>query len=413
VRTYEGRVPGSALMAIGVCVVMGWPALTRANALYEAIEKGNVEQARDILRISAEQVNTIIYKGECSIKEYTPLGWAVEFSQYAMVEFLIEQGAKIDAKCEWEYHEPAFGAACMPSATSSGYESPLTLAIDGKKLKIAQLLVEKGADLELLAPLRHAIRGADKAGLDFVRLLVMNGANVDGSYERKNDGKGGTVSPIELGIDEDSLEVVSYLLSEGAYPNGLNEKHTALEYALSRKRPSDSIALALLSAGASPWEHRDKTWPLATAVRAGLHRTVAEMVEKQSVPIDQLPSNILLTLLDDNCGLPCWATGPHLLQGNTKQCEAGHMDDAAEGCFQVFGYLVKKGFGLNGKDEKGNTPVHLAITKNRAELVRILLESNPELLNARNSEFFTPLGIAIKWGNGSIEKYLRELGGKE
>ncbi|KAE9445206.1 hypothetical protein C3L33_22897, partial [Rhododendron williamsianum] len=65
---------------------------------------------------------------------------------------------------------------------------------------------------------------------------------------------------------------------------------------------------------------------------------------------------------------------------------------------------------LNLEDNKGNTALHIATGKGKAEMVRCLLSVEGVNINAMNKAGDTPLDIAEKFGNPAIIAILRESG---
>ena len=86
---------------------------------------GCIVDLNNFLKTSPDfDINGILYMGA------TPLGIAVRFSNYDIVEFLITLGADID-KCDRDL----------------GGEPPVKLAFDQKDLKMYEMLRSRGADL--------------------------------------------------------------------------------------------------------------------------------------------------------------------------------------------------------------------------------------------------------------------------
>ena len=78
---------------------------------------------------------------------------------------------------------------------------------------------------------------------------------------------------------------------------------------------------------------------------------------------------------------------------------------------QTLKKLVAKGFDLNEKNRFGTSPLHLAISKNNLEIVKVLIVNgaSPDVFDA-SSWNFTPLQLAMKMENYEIVKFLVENG---
>jgi ankyrin repeat protein len=78
---------------------------------------------------------------------------------------------------------------------------------------------------------------------------------------------------------------------------------------------------------------------------------------------------------------------------------------------QVFSELIKGGANPLLKDESGNTPLHLAVEKNKIDIVASLINvSNniTELLEQHNNDNETPIDIAEENNNQEILKYFKD-----
>ena len=69
---------------------------------------------------------------------------------------------------------------------------------------------------------------------------------------------------------------------------------------------------------------------------------------------------------------------------------------------------IAAGADLNAKMQGGYTPLHLAATKEVAEL----LIDNGANVNAKNGNSQTPLDMAVRWGKTETADLLRKHGGK-
>ena len=156
-----------------------------------------------------------------------------------MVEKLISLGAKLDAQ---------------DNDTSNGPKSPLQMAVAFKDIECAKILIENGANVNLMfsegiggnPPLHLAVMTGN---IEMVQLLLNHGADVN---TMEINGK----TPLHLAVDfsEDKTEIVKLLLEHGANADvsavfsdrrGEKESHTPLS--LAQKKQYSAVADVLLS----------------------------------------------------------------------------------------------------------------------------------------------------------------------
>jgi hypothetical protein len=121
--------------------------------------------------------------------------------------------------------------------------NPLIIAINKKDAPLVKMLLEKGADPNLVigsTPLNTAISNG-KA--DIVKLLIESGAKVN---ERGDNGK----MPIEEAVFWSKLDIVKMLLDKGANPNEKNTNGTSL-LEIATDKGYDSIVNELKNYGAN------------------------------------------------------------------------------------------------------------------------------------------------------------------
>jgi ankyrin repeat protein len=147
---------------------------------------------RSLLAAGAK-VNQREYEGE------TPLMYAAAAGQSEMILFLLEQGADINA-------------------VSNNGETALVRA--GGDLSTVEVLLEKGADVELGAPL---IRASDSGQLDTVKVLLKHGANPNAELP------GGGTALIAAAVQSGSKDIVEALIAAGADVSHKNKQGKTAE----------------------------------------------------------------------------------------------------------------------------------------------------------------------------------------
>lgn len=187
------------IIFIAICLPSSAKDVSRQ--LYDAIRKGNIETAKNIVE------NGFDINGKNEVGG-TPIIWASEANQIEFVEYLISKGADVNAKNNIHY-------------------TPLHWASIYNLEKIIELLVKNGADLEALAgissvsgekykntPLHFAAR---KGNFEAVEILIENGANINAK-----DFRGFT--PLFYSAYNAKFKVVEFLLSKGADVNAKSKK---------------------------------------------------------------------------------------------------------------------------------------------------------------------------------------------
>ncbi len=71
--------------------------------------------------------------------------------------------------------------------------------------------------------------------------------------------------------------------------------------------------------------------------------------------------------------------------------------------------LLKKGAGVNAKDNADRTPPHLAANYGRQEVAEELIQAGADI-NARDKDGRTPLHWAVDIGNKEIAEFILDMG---
>ena len=204
------------------------------TALSLAYDNGKSDLVDLLLNCGADVNVKIKYR------EQTLLHAAVERSDVEMVKRLISLGAKLDIK---------------DNDTLDGPKSPLQMAVVFEDIECAKVLIENGADVNILfsegiggnAPLHLAVMTGN---IDMVQLLLDHYADVN-----SKEVEGGK-TPLHLAVDfsKGKADIVKLLMEHGANPDvsavfsdrkGEEENHTPLS--LARKRQYFAVADFLLS----------------------------------------------------------------------------------------------------------------------------------------------------------------------
>ena len=151
--------------------------------IFEAAATGRTARLRDLIADDPSLANIYSPDG------FTPLGFAVFFSQPAIVKALLDAGADVN----------------LPSRETMKV-TPLASAAAAKQTDIARVLIANGANVNARAasgqiPLHEA---SANGNLELVKLLIDSGANVNA---KTDDGK----TPLDFAIEYKRDDVVDLL----------------------------------------------------------------------------------------------------------------------------------------------------------------------------------------------------------
>ncbi len=206
--------------------------------IHTYIMSGNVSKVKMLLDENPQLVHQVD-------AGFTPLIRAVARGQKAIVELLIDRGAKINEQV----------------GESEAYfveSSPLQAAVFYGYKDIAELLISKGADVSFRdtigkTPVYAALNGiGDKR--EILALLISKGASVNGKIQSEGtcpkgalcDGlRHGGWTPLHLAVSRNDKESVALLISAGAHINEKDEAGDTPLY-LSRSWPEGKEVTELL-----------------------------------------------------------------------------------------------------------------------------------------------------------------------
>ncbi|KAK6523104.1 hypothetical protein TWF694_006002 [Orbilia ellipsospora] len=284
---------------------LSWAAENGDEAVVKLLVERNVE---------IESVDS--YAGQ------TPLSWAARYGQIAAVKLLLEAGAEIETK-------------------DKNDDTPLLWAIRSGHVAVVKFLLASGAELKVKnkigrTPLVLSIFDEQE---EMVRLLLKSGAETE---VKDKDGRTALFWAVEIGKEI----IVRLLLGSGAETE-VKEKDggTVLFWAVMRGKKA--MVRLLLESGAER-EARDKeeSTPLLQAAAYG-HRAMVKLLLKSGAEKEAKD-----------------------IYGRTSLFWA-----AMRGYNDVVGLLLKSGAEAEVKDIEGRTPLFWAAVRGHKAVVETLLES--------------------------------------
>lgn len=183
---------------------------------------------------------------------------AIEFDQPAVIQSLLQRG--FDPNTPDSKGQPALIAAIRKpapkvaevlarwpktrlNAQNAHDETPLMMAAFENQLGLAQLLIDKGADVNKpgWTPLHYA---ATKAHVEMMKLLLAEHAYIDAESPNKT-------TPLMMAAHYGNAHATKLLLDEGADPTLRNDKDlTALDFAMNGP---DKNSVELVEEGLRRW----------------------------------------------------------------------------------------------------------------------------------------------------------------
>jgi ankyrin repeat protein len=349
------------------------------KSLFEAAEKGNVEQVK---RLIANGANVNVTADAHPVK-WTPLIAAASGGHAQVVKVLLANGAEVNATDSYGFTPLYYalwtdgndseeivkaliagGADVNKRSPSDKSYSPLMFAIwihEGREGNVKALL-DAGADVGVkddngLTPLYWAAFSSSKDVLD----LILE--------------KGNYNDTIHMAACRGDLNRVKMLVESGIDVNTKDEFGcTPLHWAVLAESPE--VADFLISNGA---ELNAKDSQNLTPLMAARGASVLELLISKGVDIH----------------------GQDALQGRTKL----HMA-CSEGDKDAVELLIRSGADVNLRDNRGATPLWIAAQHGRKEIVELLLNKGADINALDERRRSTPLLIAARSGHADVVKYL-------
>jgi ankyrin repeat protein len=195
------------------------------TALLAVARTGNVEAAKLLLERGANVDAREKFGGQ------TPVMWAAARRHPDMIALLADHGADLNVASTHRDYQRRITAEGRPKSLDSGGFTPLLYAARENCLKCVDVLLEKGADIDLpdpdgVSPLHLAVMNAN---WDVAKRLIEAGADVNqwdifgeaplftavGNYTRRDGGRGSIDPPNQT----EGIAIVNLLLDRGANPN--------------------------------------------------------------------------------------------------------------------------------------------------------------------------------------------------
>jgi uncharacterized protein len=332
----------------------------------------NVEAARALVRAGADVNHRERWRGQ------TALMWAAAQQQPAMVQFLVEQGAEVDAQSLPNNWERQVSAEPRMKILPPGGMTPLLYATREGCTECVRLLIEAGANLNKVDP--EGITPLVMAGLnarwDSMKLLLDAGANPDkwDIYGRNPLYTAVDYSTLPHGGRADRLsadlatplEIATLILDKGGNPN-LQLKLFPPYRALGPDRGADGLL-------------RTGVTPLFRAARGGDVAMVKLLLERGA--LIELPNEDDVTPLIVASGFRQSAIDTRGRFRNEQQA------------YEVSKLLLEAGANPNNVEANGQTAIYGAASQGWSSVVQLLAEHGADLEHKDNNGR-TPVDAAM------------------
>ena len=320
-----------------------------------AVKRGDIKTIAFFLNQEGVDINVRDSEGK------TPLEKAVEGNKIKAADFLIRKGANI---------QNSFGPNYLKIAVERGYK------------EMAKLLIEQGVDVNEMnyisykTPLRIAI---DKYNMEMVNLLISLGAEANYFQEvlikvvenadlkqldfLKNlselDFKKFTIDALHIAVEKGHRKIVEFIAQNTDLNRLLNKMMDLLEIALSGKSYNKDMAELLIR----------------------LREENSNRLEKNSNYLEKISNRLGKILIAE------------VRRGISKE---------------KLEYLIRLGADVNKIDNDG-VALNIAVDANRPEIVESLIRAGAKL-NFTDSNIETPLMRAVVMDNIEMAKLLIRLG---
>ena len=294
------------------------------------------------------------------VGEYLPICQAIKCHSLSLIKFLVEKGAQI-------------------KIYDRNNNTPLIYAILEGDILIIQYFIDSGIDVNYSynnqLPLEIAIRWSR---LEVVKLLVKNGANIDKNI---TDYYGKEISILGYAIQYNEVEIVDYLISQGAKLNFKNSNNETL-YDIAYKY--------LLPGNFGILDH---------LINYNIEGFTNKIVWDSIYIIYE--NNILFFKKLIECGLDI----------NLKNKENETLIEFAVkyNNEEIVEYLIERGVDINMKTKENKSLIEVALDVEDKDMIECLIKHGVDI-NTKTKENKSLIEVALDIKNEDIIEYLIEEG---
>ncbi len=362
---------------------------------------------------------------QASLKVALEAGFAIEDINYC-----IDKGAKIEANTgvdlslsllinikngNKEVVKLLLEGGADPNAKDDKGESALELAAGAKHIEIAQMLLKKGASIDLKTP--------DVSELLLLSVKANHPEIMDANIVQYLVSDFGAQQALKVALESGlSTEDILYCLEQGAELKASAGIDLNLALLINVKKGNAEIAGLLLESGADPNTKDAQSKTALELAAAGGHIETVEMLLQKGITIDwKTPYGNKVLLLAIKAGQS--ETVAMLLKTviykswgsdwNTSKQKDALEFAVGEGHTEIVRMLLKQ----KGVSKHKDSAFRLAIDGDNAEIVTILLEEEKAYIDEKlldhaiqggNTEIIKAI-LRVKGENPSLERALRKV----
>lgn len=305
------------------------------------------------------------------------------------------------------------------NAQDESRRTALSSAIGGHHLSVAKLLLEGGADADILAEGKYTVlgyllspgyaryRGYDPEWVEeAVELLLDSGAGVNTKAGPNR------ATPLCIAAEQGRMEIIKLLLERGADPTAKDKNgDSVLTYATcSQSRgleKPEALVELLLDNGADINSQNLKGhtpfFGLATSSRIDVVKLLANLKAQSGRPDVTIRNNqgrtVLHSVVSKNLRKDVLELllrlGVDVGAVDNEGKTALHCFAVSRSCVEVGQLLVDSGSDLDARDFHGDTGLHWAVVDGRLERTEFFLDNGADV-NALNDQDETPLQLAVR-----------------
>ncbi|KAK2714306.1 hypothetical protein QYM36_008760 [Artemia franciscana] len=317
----------------------------------------------------------------------TPLHTAAENENLDAIGFLIDNKAEINAKAE-------FGYTPLDAGVLSGNKHAVKLLLENNAEFKNNIFVDRTES----APLHYAV---DLGHKEIVEILVAKGADVNINYINQ--------TPLILATKKNHTDIVKFLIENGA---NVNTDHCKALFLASQAGFRDIVEMLLKNKGCVNigCTEDNSAAPLHFAAIGG-HTEIINLLIAHGATVDAITTDgstpLYLTVEYGH------EEATEVLISNKANINIQNIEGmtplhvaAADGYANVVEILLRNGAKINIKDIERRTPLELAVANGHLEVVKILLQNEKIDINAKGTDDLTVLHIASQENRLEIVRYL-------
>lgn len=286
------------IIILVIVILLFFTVVLLGNDLHNAIQKGDVARVKTLISNNKELIHMKSDKG------LTPLHLAVQNGKLEIVEFLISQGADINAK-DSEGNTPLITALAFRKTDTAKFliskgadvrirnaqdEPPVILALMHGQSELVEPILDSGQDVNerFRGNFTILLMAAFTGNKEVVKLLLDRGADINGAAEEA----GMTVTPMFAAIFLGHKDLVDLFLSRGGIDKDFREEKTGrtLLHIATLKGVKDTVSL-LVNGGydINATDNKGNT-PLHYATQYG-HKKITEFLLQNGARAKNLKEN--------------------------------------------------------------------------------------------------------------------------